>query len=271
MREVLAYTEGMPAGTRELVERACVEAGVALQTDVDHLSGSPAFVLGSLPIGQRSIPKHLASAAEKNDARLLLLCDEALVDGARSLSQGALTLLGSPYSAADLGRWLRSLSPGESSEREQEEVRIVEQRSRRLWRVGLRRASAEEALEAEESEQHLTLWQRADSARSELLRLDLRQEQLCLAPLQEGAAVWLLSARRLPPAFELKPEGSELVLPLAEGDLLIVAVGKSPSWTAEELVQAAKGGPQELVDQLARDLEAGGPDLQALEIVEVLA
>jgi hypothetical protein len=262
----------MPEGTRELLERACVEAGVALQTDVDRLSGSPAFVLGALPVGQRSIPKHLASAAEKNDARLLLLCDEALVDGARSLSQGALTLLGTPYSAADLGRWLRSLSRGESCEREQEEVRIVEQRSRRLWRAGLRRSSGEEAIEAEESEQHLTLWHRTDGARSEILRVDLRHEQVCLAPLEESAAVWLLSARRLPPAFELKPEaGSELVLSFAESDLLIVAVGKSPNWTAEELVQAAKGGPQELVDQLARDLEAGGQDLQAVEIVEVLA
>lgn len=152
--DVVLFTEHMEPSLRQLVLEACAHAQLTPHEcgeEAGTVNGSfkPAFAIGAVPTGARSIPATIARRlAEQFPAvPLVMLCNEPLVRPSVSLQRGRVTLIGSPLTRDKITAQLRTpvaIPPDEASRngRDSDTTRALRVREHRgvgwwsacLWR-----------------------------------------------------------------------------------------------------------------------------------------
>ncbi|MCK6445544.1 MAG: hypothetical protein L6Q99_04060 [Planctomycetes bacterium] len=280
----LVAVEGLSDELRALVAAACDETGIAPEfRDLHAAVGAasvPALVLAVLPSGRRHVGAEVERAAtsQMGAAPLVLLCEEPLVDGAASLSDGRVTLIGAPITKATLKHRLRVALRRPHAAPPTNDVAKVEVHERRdaaCW-VGTVRA-ARLAWHIEATEGGVAVHAAPPEADAPpVVRYERATRHWSFEPRGELLGVGLVSARRAPRVTWFEPaERTRHALSAASGDVLVACFARQGDIHArqsarfvEALTATGSGGGPEVLEQLARALSASDAACDAV-VLEV--
>jgi hypothetical protein len=262
---------------------------------------APGAVLAALPPGERQIPERLVRLVteERPGAQLLLLCRESLVRPSVTLQNGRVTLVEPPFSVRRIASRLRVLlaaGAGQSAAPFQpDDIVIREHRRAGHWMGVLSSAAEIPWAPAIDQTRGLTAVVRAAPAPAGealgpvvdllvaggepddlaaalphllgddagVIHLPARGDEWLLFWPRPERPLWLCSAQRLPPCWDLAATAQESAgccvrIPAAGGDVVVALAAGLSDWA---LGAASPGVPALVPSELAETVADGGPAL----------
>ncbi len=296
MEVVLVASSKLEADARALISSACEDSGVYAEfvSDSDIIaqreSLTPSLLVACLREGQRSVPASVTEISEHVFPGLpvLLLCEDSVDGGWRSVAAGSLTMIGAPWSSKMLGSVIRAtisrvpvfsgcqtvLSElGNSSD----SLVFREHRGDGFW-VGTAHsvAGASDSLRFQLSSDGLTLACCEANEKGLVAGVDFSaaKREWSFAPGGTISDLWLISDQRIPAITDLTrcaPEEDRVgTLAAASGDLLVLFYGADvPACLSPvdgEFSEAVQNGGPCLLDYIASTCERQQLSLGALVV-----
>jgi hypothetical protein len=289
-----------------LSARPLLWGGEANQPAPTLTENSVVTVLAALPPGERQIPERLVRLATHDwpGASILLLCRESLVRPSVSLQNGRVTLVEPPFSVRRIASRLRVIF-ADSTEGPRRDLgqtgAVLREHQRAGYWMGALLAGSKSAVPWYDHRQTLTALVPAGEAAPApdrlaraaevlvrggepdamaaaltelgvtdgLVHLDAAGEEwIVFWPLVDRP-LWLCSAQRLPPSWDLAATARESAsrcvrVPAASGDIVLTLPSPPPEWAPNRAASA--GVSAELPGELTDALADGGPAV--LEVLE---